>query len=108
MCIQAANSFMASPWPGVDINYNLASPEGTGRRSRKRAGASGSRAGYPSGAANPDTKGRYTLPLQQKSEQVIDSKRLTWPPPTPKTHQCALVRVPRGPVLPRDSLQSLV
>jgi hypothetical protein len=45
LCIQAANSFIASPWTGTAINYNLAPPEGTGRKSRKRAGVSCGRAG---------------------------------------------------------------
>jgi hypothetical protein len=38
LCIQAVNSFMASPWTGTPSMYNSARAVETGRKSRKRAG----------------------------------------------------------------------
>jgi hypothetical protein len=38
LCIQVENSFMASPWTGARLIYCTVLAEGTGRKSRKRAG----------------------------------------------------------------------
>jgi hypothetical protein len=79
LCIQAVNSFMASPWTGTGSIYNSSPAKGTGGKSRKRAGASTALAAYSPAVSSPRTRSQQIhvpRPSQDKRHRHLGHPQL--------------------------------